>query len=84
MVFRLGAPVCGLLLLQELRELQEQILAQQVHVDLDVSKPDLTAALRDIRVQYENMAASNMQDTEEWYRSKVRQLSQAELQISSG
>lgn len=47
-------------------------MAQQVHVDVDVSKPDLTAALRDIRVQYETMASSNMQETEEWYRSKVR------------
>lgn len=43
-----------------------------MHVDLDVSKPDLTAALRDIRVQYETMASTNMQETEEWYRSKVR------------
>lgn len=60
---------------QELRELQEQIMAQQVHVDLDVSKPDLTAALRDIRIQYETMASSNMQETEEWYRSKVRRRS---------
>lgn len=50
-------------------------MAQQVHVDLDVSKPDLTAALRDIRIQYETMASSNMQETEEWYRSKVRGLS---------
>ena len=41
-------------------------------MDLDVSKPDLTAALRDIRIQYETMASSNMQETEEWYRSKVR------------
>lgn len=56
---------------QELRESQEKVLAQQVHVDLDVSKPDLTAALRDIRIQYENLATSNMQETEEWYRSKV-------------
>ncbi|XP_030204446.1 glial fibrillary acidic protein [Gadus morhua] len=55
---------------EEQRELQEQALAQQVHVDLDVSKPDLTVALRDIRVQYESMASSNMQETEEWYRSK--------------
>lgn len=45
--------------------------AQQVHVDLDVSKPDLTAALRDIRLQYETVASSNLQETEEWYRSKV-------------
>ena len=57
--------------MQELREFIEQLQAQQVHVDLDVSKPDLTAALRDIRVQYEVMANSNMQETEEWYRSKV-------------
>ncbi|KAM9392428.1 glial fibrillary acidic protein [Pholidichthys leucotaenia] len=59
---------------EEMRELQDQIMAQQVHVDLDVSKPDLTAALRDIRVQYENMATSNMQETEEWYRSKFADL----------
>ncbi|KAI3359578.1 hypothetical protein L3Q82_013977 [Scortum barcoo] len=62
---------------EEVRELQEQIMAQQVHVDLDVSKPDLTAALRDIRVQYETMATSNMQDTEEWYRSKFADLTDA-------
>ncbi|XP_034046467.1 glial fibrillary acidic protein [Thalassophryne amazonica] len=62
---------------EELRELQEQIAAQQVHVDLDVSKPDLTAALRDIRVQYEAMASSNMQETEEWYRSKFADLTDA-------
>ncbi|XP_053707045.1 glial fibrillary acidic protein [Synchiropus splendidus] len=59
---------------EERRELQEQIMAQQVHVDMDVSKPDLTAALREIRVQYENVASSNMQETEEWYRSKFADL----------
>uniref|UniRef100_A0A8C6KGZ3 Glial fibrillary acidic protein n=1 Tax=Nothobranchius furzeri TaxID=105023 RepID=A0A8C6KGZ3_NOTFU len=62
---------------EELRELQEQIMAQQVHVDVDVSKPDLTAALRDIRVQYENMATSNLQETEDWYRSKFADLTDA-------
>ncbi|XP_068575043.1 glial fibrillary acidic protein [Cebidichthys violaceus] len=62
---------------EELRELQEQIMTQQVHVDLDVSKPDLTAALRDIRVQYETMASSNMQETEDWYRSKFADLTDA-------
>ncbi|TKS92287.1 Glial fibrillary acidic protein [Collichthys lucidus] len=62
---------------EEMRELQEQIMAQQVHVDLDVSKPDLTAALRDIRVQYETMASSNMQETEDWYRSKFADLTDA-------
>ncbi|KAG9264176.1 glial fibrillary acidic protein isoform X1 [Astyanax mexicanus] len=62
---------------EEMKELQEQLMAQQVHVDLDVSKPDLTAALRDIRVQYEAMASSNMQETEEWYRSKFADLTDA-------
>lgn len=56
---------------QELRELQEQLARHRVHVEVDTSKPDLTAALRDIRTQYEAMAASNMQETEEWYKSKV-------------
>jgi len=54
-----------------MRELHEQLMAQQVHVDLDVSKPDLTNALKEIRAQFETMANSNMQETEEWYRSKV-------------
>ncbi|KAF3846095.1 hypothetical protein F7725_003173 [Dissostichus mawsoni] len=62
---------------EDLRELQEQLMAQQVHVELDVSKPDLTAALRDIRVQYETMATSNMQETEDWYRSKFADLTDA-------
>uniref|UniRef100_A0A3B4VJT1 Glial fibrillary acidic protein n=1 Tax=Seriola dumerili TaxID=41447 RepID=A0A3B4VJT1_SERDU len=62
---------------EELRELQDQIMAHQVHVDVDVSKPDLTAALRDIRVQYETMASSNMQETEDWYRSKFADLTDA-------
>uniref|UniRef100_A0A3Q3IYB2 Glial fibrillary acidic protein n=1 Tax=Monopterus albus TaxID=43700 RepID=A0A3Q3IYB2_MONAL len=62
---------------EDLRQLQEQIMAQQVHVDLDVSKPDLTAALRDIRIQYETIATSNMQETEEWYRSKFADLTDA-------
>uniref|UniRef100_A0AAZ3QLP7 Glial fibrillary acidic protein n=1 Tax=Oncorhynchus tshawytscha TaxID=74940 RepID=A0AAZ3QLP7_ONCTS len=62
---------------EELRELQEQLIAQQVHVDVDVSKPDLTAALRDIRVQYESVASSNIQETEEWYRSKFADLTDA-------
>ncbi|KAJ8384845.1 hypothetical protein AAFF_G00197550 [Aldrovandia affinis] len=62
---------------EELRELQEQMMSQQVHVDLDISKPDLTAALKDIRIQYEAMATSNMQDTEEWYRSKFNDMTDA-------
>uniref|UniRef100_A0A671RLG4 Glial fibrillary acidic protein n=1 Tax=Sinocyclocheilus anshuiensis TaxID=1608454 RepID=A0A671RLG4_9TELE len=62
---------------EEMRKLQEQLMAQQVHVDLDVSKPDLTTALKEIRAQFEAMATSNMQETEEWYRSKFADLTDA-------
>ena len=44
----------------------------QVQVQMDMSKPDLTAALRDIRTQYEGIAAKNIAEAEEWYKSKVR------------
>ncbi|NXH50309.1 GFAP protein, partial [Dicaeum eximium] len=62
---------------EELRELQEQLARQRVHVEVDASKPDLTAALRDIRSQYEAVAASNAQETEEWYKSKFADLTDA-------
>ncbi|XP_030101431.1 glial fibrillary acidic protein isoform X1 [Mus musculus] len=62
---------------EEVRELREQLAQQQVHVEMDVAKPDLTAALREIRTQYEAVATSNMQETEEWYRSKFADLTDA-------
>ncbi|XP_027523720.1 glial fibrillary acidic protein [Corapipo altera] len=62
---------------EELRELQEQLSRQRVHVEVDASKPDLTAALRDIRSQYEAVAASNAQETEQWYKSKFADLTDA-------
>ncbi|KAJ6651023.1 hypothetical protein lerEdw1_001177 [Lerista edwardsae] len=62
---------------EEIRELQSQLQEQQVQVEMDVSKPDLTAALRDIRAQYESIAAKNISEAEEWYKSKVSDLTQA-------
>lgn len=62
-----------LILLQEMLELQSQIQQQQhVQVDMEIAKPDLTAALRDVRLQYESLASKNIQESEEWYKSKVR------------
>lgn len=61
---------------EELRELQAQLQEQQVQVEVDMSKPDLTAALRDIRAQYETISAKNVQEAEEWYKSKVSDLNQ--------
>ncbi|XP_038646075.1 desmin b [Scyliorhinus canicula] len=61
---------------EELRELQAQLQEQHVQVEMDISKPDLTAALRDIRAQYECISAKNVQEAEEWYKSKVSDLNQ--------
>ncbi|NWR89397.1 GFAP protein, partial [Furnarius figulus] len=65
---------------EELRELQEQLARQRVHLEVDASKPDLTAALRDIRSQYEAVATSNARETEEWYKSKFADLTAAAAQ----
>ncbi|XP_041029347.1 glial fibrillary acidic protein [Carcharodon carcharias] len=62
---------------EEIRELQDQLQMQQVHVEVDMSKPDLTAALKDIRIQYESVASKNMQEAEEWYKSKFCDLTDA-------
>ncbi|KAK5874874.1 hypothetical protein CesoFtcFv8_027421 [Champsocephalus esox] len=62
---------------EEIRELQTQMQETQVQVQMDMSKPDLTAALRDIRAQYEGIAAKNISEAEDWYKSKVTDLNQA-------
>lgn len=49
---------------------ESQQVQQQVEMEATV-KPELTAALRDIRAQYETIAAKNLQEAEEWYKSKV-------------
>ncbi|XP_063322278.1 desmin-like isoform X6 [Pelmatolapia mariae] len=60
---------------EEMSELRRQ--ETQVQIQMDMSKPDLTAALRDIRAQYEGIAAKNIAEAEEWYKSKVSDLNQA-------
>ncbi|XP_065148952.1 desmin a [Paramisgurnus dabryanus] len=62
---------------EEIRELQSHMQDTQVQIQMDMSKPDLTAALRDIRMQYEGIAAKNIAEAEEWYKSKVSDLNQA-------
>uniref|UniRef100_A0A672KE43 Desmin-like n=1 Tax=Sinocyclocheilus grahami TaxID=75366 RepID=A0A672KE43_SINGR len=62
---------------EEIHELQNQMQESQVQIQMDMSKPDLTAALRDIRMQYEGIAAKNISEAEEWYKSKVSDLNQA-------
>uniref|UniRef100_A0A672Z0U0 IF rod domain-containing protein n=1 Tax=Sphaeramia orbicularis TaxID=375764 RepID=A0A672Z0U0_9TELE len=63
---------------EEMLELQNQIQQQQhVQVDMEMAKPDLTAALRDVRLQYENLASKNIHESEEWYKSKFADLTEA-------
>ncbi|CAL8240885.1 unnamed protein product [Merluccius merluccius] len=63
----------------EICELQSQRIHKlhETQVQVDTSKPDMTAALRDIRMQYEAIAAKNISEAEEWYKSKVTDLNQA-------
>lgn len=49
----------------------------KVSVEMDMSKPDLAVALKDIRVQYEHLSAKNQHQAEEWYRSKIASVSEA-------
>lgn len=62
---------------EEMADLQMQIQEQHVQIDMEVAKPDLTAALKDVRVQYETLAARNLQESEDWYKSKFADLSEA-------
>ncbi|XP_058503150.1 vimentin like [Solea solea] len=62
---------------EEILEVQSQIQQQHVQVEMDLVKPDLTAALRDVRLQYENLASKNIQESEDWYKSKFADLTEA-------
>ncbi|XP_069467798.1 alpha-internexin [Ambystoma mexicanum] len=61
---------------EEVAELLAALQAAQVSVEMEVAKPDLTSALKDIRCQYESLAAKNLQSAEEWYKSKYVNLSE--------
>ncbi|MCI4386667.1 hypothetical protein PGIGA_G00065160 [Pangasianodon gigas] len=61
----------------EISELQAQIqYGAQIAVETETTKPDLSSALRDIRAQYERLAARNMQAAEDWFRGKVGHLTE--------
>ncbi|XP_053571995.1 low molecular weight neuronal intermediate filament-like [Bombina bombina] len=62
---------------EEVAELQAAVAEAQISVEMDVvSKPDLTAALKEIRMQYEVLSSRNQQSAEEWYQTKVANVSQ--------
>ncbi|NWH55703.1 PERI protein, partial [Fregata magnificens] len=61
----------------ELRDLEVSAPSPAVPAEVEVCKPELTAALREIRTQYESIAVKNLQEAEEWYKSKFADLSDA-------
>ncbi|XP_076599668.1 alpha-internexin-like [Chaetodon auriga] len=61
---------------EEIQELSTMMEEQQVSVELELAKPDLTSALKEIRNQYESIASKNLQSAEEWYKSKFASLSE--------
>ncbi|XP_075933399.1 internexin neuronal intermediate filament protein, alpha a [Anarhichas minor] len=61
---------------EEIQELSSMMEEQHVTVELELAKPDLTSALKEIRSQYESIASKNMQSAEEWYKSKFVSLSE--------
>lgn len=61
---------------EEIEELSNMMEVQQVSVEMELAKPDLTSALKEIRSQYESIASKNLQSAEEWYKSKFASLSE--------
>ncbi|KAM4636184.1 alpha-internexin [Discoglossus pictus] len=61
---------------EEVTELLSMIQASQVSVEMEMTKPDLTSALKEIRSQYESLAAKNLQSADEWYKSKYANLTE--------
>ncbi|NXW67411.1 PERI protein, partial [Hirundo rustica] len=59
---------------EELRDLEVSAPSPAGLPEAEVCKPELTAALREIRTQYESIAVKNLQEAEEWYKSKIQSL----------
>lgn len=67
---------------EEVTELTNMIQAAQISVEVELSKPDLTSALKEIRGQYETLASKNLQSAEEWYKSKFVSLNEQATKTS--
>ncbi|KAM9860352.1 peripherin [Aulostomus maculatus] len=63
---------------EEIQDVQVSVQTHQLRMEVDnTSRPDLTGALRDIRAQYETIAMKNMQESEDWYKSKFADLTES-------
>ncbi|CAM4733082.1 unnamed protein product [Leuciscus chuanchicus] len=63
---------------EEIQDVHVSVQNQQLKMEVMETQtsrgPDLTAALRDIRAQYETIASKNMHESEDWYKSKFADL----------
>ncbi|MGH0173830.1 UNVERIFIED_CONTAM: hypothetical protein FKN15_066541 [Acipenser sinensis] len=55
---------------EEVADLLKQIEDSKITIKLDSSRPDLAAYLRRVRAEIEQVAAKNVQEAEQWYKSK--------------
>uniref|UniRef100_A0A3P8SMD2 Peripherin n=1 Tax=Amphiprion percula TaxID=161767 RepID=A0A3P8SMD2_AMPPE len=63
---------------EEIQDVQVSVQTQQLKMEVESSvRPDLTGALKDIRAQYETIALKNMQESEDWYKSKFADLTES-------
>uniref|UniRef100_A0A8C2WP59 Peripherin n=1 Tax=Cyclopterus lumpus TaxID=8103 RepID=A0A8C2WP59_CYCLU len=63
---------------EEIQDVQVSVQTQQLKMEVESTvRPDLTGALRDIRAQYETIASKNMQETEDWHKSKFNDLTES-------
>ncbi|XP_077430631.1 peripherin [Vanacampus margaritifer] len=64
---------------EEIQDVQVSVQTQQLRMEaVDHStRPDLTGALKDIRAQYETIAMKNMQESDDWYKSKFADLTES-------
>ncbi|XP_059803224.1 alpha-internexin-like [Hypanus sabinus] len=64
---------------EEVEELRALLHAAQQPTEVDAVpvRPELTSALRDIRAEYESLAARNTQSAEDWYKTKFADMTEA-------
>ncbi|XP_031707553.1 peripherin [Anarrhichthys ocellatus] len=63
---------------EEIQDVQVSVQTQQLKMEVESTvRPDLTGALREIRAQYETIASKNMQQSEDWYKSKFNDLTES-------
>uniref|UniRef100_A0A8C4RSH7 Notochord granular surface n=1 Tax=Erpetoichthys calabaricus TaxID=27687 RepID=A0A8C4RSH7_ERPCA len=62
---------------EEIEELMKQIYCAFSGVEMSFTLPDLATALKQIQGQYEDIAAKNLQEMDDWYKSKFVDLNGA-------